>query len=116
MEHFFTANGVTNDGKKTALLLTTIGPTAYKLLRNLIAPAKLEEKSFKDLVDTMRQHQSPTPSEIVQRYRFNSRFRREGESIATFLLELRALAEFCNFGPSLDDMLREGWYVGLRTH
>ena len=32
----------------------TIGPAAYKLLWNLVAPAKLEEKSFKDLVDTMR--------------------------------------------------------------
>ena len=113
VEHFFTANGVTNDGKKAALLLTPIGPTAYKLLRNLVAPAKLEEKSFKDLVEIMRQHQSPTPSEIVQRYRFNSRFRREGESIATFLSELRALAEFCNFGPSLDDMLRDRLVCGV---
>lgn len=111
--HFFTANGITVEGTQRALLLTTIGPAAYKLLRNLVAPAKLEDQSYKILVDTMRRHQSPTPSEIVQRYKFNSRFRREGESIATFLSELRALAEFCNFGPSLDDMLRDRLVCGV---
>ena len=36
VEHFFTADVITNKGKKTALLLTTIGPAAYKLLWNLV--------------------------------------------------------------------------------
>ena len=38
VEHFFTANAITNDEEKTALLLTTIGPTALKqnLLKRIL--------------------------------------------------------------------------------
>ena len=56
MEHFFTACGITNVGKKTVLFSTNIVPARYKLLCNLVAPVKLEEKLFDELVDTMRQH------------------------------------------------------------
>ena len=37
--HFFTANGIT-EGQKRAVLLTVIGPSAYKVLRNLVSPKK----------------------------------------------------------------------------
>ena len=55
----------------------------------------------------MAKHHNPAPLEIVQRYRFNSRSRKEGESIITYLSELRSLAEHCNFRDNLDDMLRD---------
>ena len=55
----------------------------------------------------------PAPSEIVERFRFNSRFRKPGESIAAFIAELRALAEFCNFGDMLEAMLRDRIVCGI---
>ena len=78
-----------------------------------MAPAKPGEKSYDDLVAAMKQHQNPTPSEIVQRYTFNSRFRQPGESVSMFMSELRALAEFCNYGATLDDMLRDWLVCGI---
>ena len=71
-------------------------------------------KSYKDLVDKLTLHFSPPPSETVQRFRFHARVRKPGESITTFLAELRSLAEFCKFGPSLEEMLRDRlvWGVG----
>ena len=82
-----------------------IGPAAFKLLRNIIAPAKSDEKDYEALVQAVKQHHSSIPSEIVQYFKFNSSFRQPGESVSTFVSELRSLAEFCNFRSTLDDML-----------
>ena len=74
LEHFFTANGITIDEKKQAIFLTVIGAKAYKQLRSLIAPAKPGEKDFTILAEAMKNYYTPALSEIVQCFRFNSRF------------------------------------------
>ena len=111
--HFFSANGIDKDEKKRAVLLTLIGPTTYKLLSNLIAPQKPGGVEYSSLVKTLADHFSPTPSEIVQRFKFNSRSRRQGESVATFVAELRAIAAWCNFGETLEAMLRDRIVCGI---
>ena len=58
-------------------------------------------------------HFSPAPSEIVQRFKFHSRFRNPGESVATFVSEICSLAEFCNFGPNLEEILRDRIVCGI---
>jgi hypothetical protein len=35
----------------------------------------------------------PTPSEIVQRYKFHTRFRQKGETVATYMSKFRATLE-----------------------
>ena len=78
---------------------------AYKLFRSLVAPEKLEHKSYTDLVKAMRKHHNPTLSEIIQCDNFFCWFRQQNKFISTFILELTTLAEFCNFGTSLATML-----------
>ena len=113
LEHFFAANGITSNDKKRSVFLTVIGARAYKQLRSLIAPAKPGETDFATLSEAMKNHYSPAPSEIVQRFKFNSRFRRQGESVSTFVAELRAIAEFCNFGDTLKLMIRDRLVCGI---
>ncbi len=113
LNHFFAANDLTGAEKKRSVFLSVIGPSAYKVLRSVISPAKPGEKSFEELVTAMTPHHSPRPSEIVQRYKFHSRFRKAGESIATFMSELRSLAEFCNFEDTLEAMLRDRLVCGV---
>ena len=80
LEHFFAANGIAEDDRKLSVFLSVIGPNAYKLLRSVIFPKakKPGEKTFQELVTAMMEHHSPASSEIVQRYRFHSRFRKPG--------------------------------------
>ena len=113
LEHFFLANDIKAADKKRAVLLTVIGPTAYRRLRNLLSPAKLGDTSYKDLVDAMKQHANPTPSVIVQRFKFNSRAHQAEETVSTYVSELHSIAEHCNFGESLDDMLRDCLVCGI---
>ena len=113
LEHFFAANSIDEPNKKKAMLLTVIGPTAYRLMRSLVAPQKLDEKTFKELVDAMKDHYCPKPSEIVQRFKFNTRARQPGESVSTYVSQLRSLAEYCNYGASLNNMLRDRLVCGI---
>ena len=61
----------------------------------------------------MKDHYNPKPVVTVQRYKFNSRSRKEGETVATFVAELRRLAIHCEFGDSLNDMLRDRLICGI---
>ena len=107
LEHFFVANGIDGLEKKRAVLLSVISSSTYKTLQNLLSPNKPGEQLYADLVETLCKHYKPAPSEIVKRFRFNSRVRRQGESVAAFMAKLRAPAEFCNFGATLEALLRD---------
>ena len=87
LDHFFAANGIRDADKKRSVFLTVIGAKAYKQLRSLIAPAKPGETSYDDLKAAMKKHLTPAPSEIVQRFKFNIRFRRAGESVSSYVAE-----------------------------
>ena len=60
-------------------------------------------------------HYTPKPSVIVQRFQFHSRTQKPGETVATFVAELRQLSEFCEFGASLKDMLRDRLVYGITS-
>lgn len=113
LQHFFSANGYTDADKKKAILLTAIGPATYKMLSSLTSPEKPGDKTYDQLVETMKTHYSPVPSEIVERYRFHTRSRLKDESVADFVAALRAIAIYCNFGNTLDTMLRDRIVCGI---
>ena len=111
--HFFVVNGISSAEKKRAVFLCVIGASTYKILRNLVAPTKPGDKVYSALVEVLAKHYKPTPSEIVERCKFHSRFRKTGESVATFASELRSLSEFCNFGDTLEVMIRDRLVCGI---
>ena len=107
------ANGITSADKQRAVLISAMGAKAYKTLRNLITPHNPSDKSFKQLVEVMTKHLCPPPSEIIQRFNFNMRARKPGESVANYIAELRALSHCCNFGDTLELMLRDRIVCGI---
>ena len=76
-------------------------------MTSLIAPTKPGEKGFDDLVKTLTELYVPSPSKIVQRYKFHTRIRQPGETKTTFVAELLAMAQYFKFGDSLNDSLRD---------
>lgn len=111
LEYFLEANGITDAAKKKAILITSIGASNYTLLRSITGG--VSDKSYEDLRQVLRAHFSPAPSEIVQRFRFNSCVRKAGESVVSFLARLRATSEHCNYGDSLEPMLRDRLVCGI---
>ena len=114
LEVYMQANDVKAD-KKQAVLLTINGARAYKTLRRLAAPQKPVDLTYDAIVDQLEKHYSPMPTETAQRYRFKSRTRKDGESAAAYLAVLRALAEHCNFGTTLDTMVRDMLVWGINN-
>ena len=50
LEYYFLANGIQAANKKRVILISVMGPQAYKLLRNLISPSMPNEKLFQQPV------------------------------------------------------------------
>ena len=113
LECYFAANEVTQSGKQRAILLACCGAATYGLIRSLAAPNKPTEVPYERLVELVQTHLNPRPSLIVQRLKFNSCTQQPGESIASYVAELRRLSEHCGYGQSLDEMLRDRLVCGL---
>ena len=114
LEQYFVANDVQVAAKQRAILLSVSGAQTYQLIRNLVAPRKPTDCYFRELVDMVQAHHRPKPSVIIQRFTFNTRVQKEGETIANFVAELRRLTEHCDFGATLNDMLRDWIVCGIR--
>jgi hypothetical protein len=110
---YFVANGVAAAEKQRAILLRACGASIYRLIRSLVALAKPTDRSFGEPVEFVWTHHNSKPSAIVQRFKFNSCRRRQGETVAMFVAELRRLTKYCEFGASLDDMLRDRLVCGI---
>ena len=68
---------------------------------------------FGDLIKLLSDHYDPAPSSIVQRYKFYNRVRAEGESIVNFMTALRQIAKYCDYGDTLNIMLRDRLVCGV---
>ena len=103
----FSANEITDGAKQRAILLSSCGDAPYRTIKDVLSPQAPGEIPFKTIVDKMTEHLQPVPSEIVQLCRFNTRSRRPHKTVATYIAQLKYLAEHCNFGDSarLKEML-----------
>ena len=105
---YFVANGISEEGPtRRAILLSSCGADTYQLIHNLVAPKKLKEESFTDIVSLVKAHHQPHPSMIVQRFHFHTWIQKPSESVSEFVTQLCKLSEYCEFGDTLQDMLRD---------
>ena len=113
LQQYFVTNDVEAVDKQKSILLSVCGAQTYQLLKNLLAPEKPSDKSFVELVQLMKDHLQPKPSIVVEGFNFHSRSRREGETVAVFVAELRRLSQHCGFGDILNEMLRDRLVCGI---
>ena len=104
IEQYFIANEIKED-KQVAVMLSLMGNKTHGLLRNLVAPAKPSSLSFKTIVETLQKHLSPKPLLIAERFSFHKRNQLEGETVSTYLAELKKLSLYCNLNDALRDKL-----------
>ncbi|KAJ8032952.1 hypothetical protein HOLleu_23051 [Holothuria leucospilota] len=97
LDHFFTANNIGND-RAVSVFLTVISPTAYAVLKSLSSPAKPSDKNIDTLAQLLKDHYSPKPLTIAERFKFHKRDQKEGESISGYLVEVKKLAATCEYG------------------
>ena len=114
VEQFIAANGIDGaNNRDRAVLLSVVGSKVYQLLRNLTAPAKPSEKSYAELKTLLKTHYRPKRNVTTERYRFQSRVQKQGESIPDYVAALKQLCLHCEFGGDLQPRLRDAFVFGL---
>ena len=111
---YLRANGVTDADRQRDIFLTVVGATCFERLVDLLAPRAPADVPLDETVDLLKAHYDPKPSKRVQRYHFNNRVQGQNESITDFIAELRRLAQYCEYGAQLEDMLCDRLIVGVR--
>ena len=69
LDNFFKANDISDD-RKVAVFLSVIRAHAYNLLRSLTVPDKPNTKTYTALIELLKDHYSPKPIVIAERFRF----------------------------------------------
>ncbi|CAC5375275.1 unnamed protein product [Mytilus coruscus] len=88
LDQYFVANEI-DGNKKVPALLCLIGGKLYSLLRDLTFPDKPAEKTFDVLVKLLKDHLAPKPLQASERFRFDKRDQKEGDSIQDYVAQLR---------------------------
>ena len=68
--------------------------------KSLVQPHTSMEETYDEIVEMLKTHFIPKPSPIIQRFKFNTRDHRAGESLGNYVAELRVLGEYCDFGTT----------------
>ena len=114
LDQYFEANDI-EDEKKMAVFLSVIGPGAYGILRNLVQPGLPKDKTYNELVKALTDHYMPKPLIISERFKFHKRNQKEGETVAAYVVELKKLTIYCEFGAFLNEALRDRLVCGLKS-
>ena len=113
VELYFIANGIDDEKKKTAILLSSCGIERYRAFKGLTATNLPGSKAFNDLVKLMEDPENPRRNPIAERFKFNMRNPKADESVSAYVAELRRLSQYCEYGNSLDSMLRDRLVCGI---
>lgn len=102
-----------SENYKVSMLIASIGPEAYTVLKNLTVPELPKQKNYEQLVTLLKNHYTPKKLLIAERFRFHKRNQNVDESISDYILTLKKLASTCEFKAHLDDALRDRFVCGL---
>lgn len=84
LKNFFAANGITQEGKKRAILLTSISEEAHKTLFSLCLPEDPDNKTFESLSDILQKHYEPKKSYFAARHQFYLARKNHDESVSQY--------------------------------
>ena len=97
-----------------AVFLHTLGPVGLRLYNTLTFDREGEEKDVKVIKEKMSTLIIGRTNETYERFIFNKRDQKPGESIETYIAELRELAKSCKFCECLkDSLIRDRIVLGI---
>lgn len=113
--HFFTINGIKDENNKVSFFISIMGPALYSTLKNLLHPTLVKDCDFAQIIKVLQTHFTPKVNTTYERFIFNKRCQKDGESITEYSVQLKKLASTCNFGDFLDSALRDRFLCGLNS-
>ena len=113
-ERFRIASGLSKESEESQVnaLIYSMGDTANDLLL-FFSLSEADRKKYKPVEDKFNTHFVIKKNVIYERAEFNMRSQKEEEPVDSFITDLYALAEFCNFGNLRDELIRDKLIVGI---
>jgi hypothetical protein len=112
LELYFKIEKVDEDLKKSYLCVN-LQPSIYADLKSLLSPVEFSKATYKQCIEALGKKYTKVKKVISERYTFNSRKQKEGESITDYITVIKTLASSCNFGSFFDSALRDRLVSGL---
>ncbi|XP_062558012.1 uncharacterized protein LOC134222884 [Armigeres subalbatus] len=112
MEYIFSSNDIV-EGKKKDIFLSLCGITVFQELKRLYPATDLRTVSYADIIKKLKERYDKVESDIVMRYKFRCRVQGPGETNENFLLDVKLLAETCDFGEFRDSAIRDQLVYGV---
>ena len=110
------ATGVNRQEQLVSLnMLSVIGEDATKAFDGFELGETQDDSKTEDVLAKFDENCEPRTQVIYERYRFNNRNQEPGESIASYLTELRTIAKNCQHESiTPDEILRDRRVLGIR--
>ena len=100
---------------RVSTLLSVIGEDAKKAFDAFEWGETEDDSTIEDVLAKFDEYCEPRTQVIYERYRFNNRNQEPGESIASYLTELRTIAKNCQHESiTPDEILRDRIVLGIR--
>ncbi|XP_062708590.1 uncharacterized protein LOC134289597 [Aedes albopictus] len=112
MEFIFSSNDIV-EGKKKDIFLSLCGVTVFQELKRLYPATDLKTVSYADIIKKLKERYDKVESDIVMRYKFRCRVQGPNETNENFLLDVKLLAETCDFGEFRDSAIRDQLVYGV---
>ena len=93
--------------------LSVIGSNPYWLVRNLLTPNRLTDKSYSKIIEVLKNLFKLKPPEVEQWYKFYTRVRKTDEPFVNFVADIKCLSEDYNFNATLEIMIQDRIVCGI---
>lgn len=115
LELFMEATGKdqASENQKIAILLNLIGDEGIEIYNTF----KVDKKTakFKEVVKLFKDYCEPRKNVVYERYKFLNANQKEGQTIESFITELKSLVVSCEYKDE-DDMVRDKLVMGIRDN
>ena len=102
------------DNAKVNVFLALIGPKSFELITNMCAPDDPTTKSYDDLVKLLSDYYRVPRNPITERMELRKRVQQPGESVSNYVVELKRMSRYCEYGTDLESNLRDTFVAGVR--
>ncbi|XP_064638291.1 uncharacterized protein LOC135494308 [Lineus longissimus] len=104
---------VQSDEYRTATFVTCVGPEALEIYNSLPFEEEEDKQDITKIIDLMENHCLGVTNTIYERYIFNNRDQKSGETIDEYCTQLKSLAQTCEFLNLKDELIRDRIVCGI---
>ena len=101
-----------SEQKQVSSLMYAMGEQAEDILQSFRLTEE-DRKSYTTVRDKFQSFFVKRRNIVYERCRFNQRCQEEGETAASFISDVYALAEYCGYGNLRDELIRDRLVVGI---